>query len=344
MVNLLKYCLYVILVTLFIYSFLWYVISYLISWNIISQIDEMRAKGMNISLLNYHITGFPDNLITILEKPVYQNSDKTFGWTTDKLVITPLSLEEQTAIIAFPEEQYFAVRKTGEAVKNNIIMRSDMLTLLTRFQNTVPEPIRLSANTLSLSLFSGDVTLKTGLFSLEAFDDKLLIDSQLQDMITLTLKVNDIVPSRFWKGILEDNFSEMTILAHLRNPGKVKDLHRFGFFAMRGFDSPELVIEDAVLKHPLSNIRMSGLLQWDNDMMLNGYLSVTVSNYRKLVAFLVKKGVISEHFAEQLRFIFSFIVSTKNTQHSTGDAYIRLKVKKNIVYRDSVPLFAFPQL
>jgi hypothetical protein len=88
-------------------------------------------------------------------------------------------------------------------------------------------------------------------------------------------------------------------------------------------------------------VLLNGLLSFDENMKLNGNLTLTISDYQKLLSFLTKKGVLTAEIATNLRFMLSFLLSTKNLQKTDGTVDVPLTVKHNVVYQDKIKLFEF---
>ena len=156
-----------------IFSFLFLSIAfftYVVVWNllasfsskIIGEIDQMRDRGVNISLHGHAMSGFPNNFIVTFEKPIYRNKDKTFGWTTDQFIVTPLSFSERAVRIDFLTDHHFSIRKYGEKDAKRIAIRTENLKLATQFKDIAPEPINLSADSIITQIFSNDLTFHMG--------------------------------------------------------------------------------------------------------------------------------------------------------------------------------------
>ncbi|MEM6602783.1 MAG: DUF2125 domain-containing protein [Pseudomonadota bacterium] len=329
-------------VSFLVYIVIWNTISHLIGSRIVDKIDEMRSKGVDIALTDHNMSGFPNNFIINFEKPIYRNSDRTFGWTTSGLVITPLVFEDRTVHIDFPDDQYFSFRNFGEEKPRKMILRSDNLRIATSFRETVPSPIHISSQNLLLQIFRKSATIRMGTLTAKIYDDETLVDNRIEDMIAAEINIFNLGLTEFWRGVLENDFTQLTAHIYMRNPGTLKDFGRLRFFAMRGFDPPEIIIDRAKLFHRLSDITMTGLLTIDDEMRFNGNLDVTISDYRKALAFLEKKGVIARNFTQQLRNIFSFLVATDPTPNVSSSVTIKLSIKKNMVYKGNIPIAKLP--
>lgn len=331
-------------ISFFTFVIVWNLLASLIGSQIIEKIDDMRERGVNISVYGHAMSGFPNNFILTFDKPLYKNSDKTFGWTTEQLIVTPLSLSERAVRIDFLTDHHFSIRKYGEEKPKRIALRAENLKLATKFKDIIPDPLNLSADSLIAQIFTKDFTFRTGKLVMTAYNDEALIKNRLENMITLEMNVSNIGLTPFWKGVLEDNFDQFTALLHIRNPGEIKNLPRFGFYAGRGFDQPEIIIERAKLFHRLSDFTLSGLVRVDEDMTLNGEVLLSMSNYKKVLAFLEKKGVIAPSFAQYMRGIFSFITLQDSAKKLGKSVNIKLIIKKNKIYRDNILLWEIPSL
>jgi len=331
-------------ISFFTFVIVWNLLASLIGVKIIEKIDDMRERGVNISVYDHAMSGFPNNFILTFDNPLYKNSDKTFGWTTEQLIVTPLSLSERAVRIDFITDHHFSLRKYGEEKPRRIAVRAENLRLATKFKDVIPNPLNLSADSVITQIFTKDFTFRMGRLVMTAYNDEVVIKNRLENMITLEMNVINIGLTSFWKGILEDNFDQFTALLHIRNPGKIKDFPRFSFYALRGFDQPEIIIERAKLFHRLSDFTLSGLLRVDEDLTLNGEVLLSMSNYQKALAFLEKKGVITPSFAQYMRGIFSFMTLQDDAKKLGKSVDIKLIIKKNKIYRNNILLWEIPSI
>ena len=328
----------------FTYVVVWNLLASTIGAKIIGQIDDMRARGVNISLYGHAMSGFPNNFIMTFDKPIYKNSDKTFGWTTEQFIVTPLSFADRSVRIDFLADHHFSLRKYGEKDHKRIAIRAENLKLATKFKDIVPEPLNLSADKVIAQIFTKDLTFHTGKLTATIYNDEVVFNNRLEDMISIEMNIAEIGLTPFWKGIIEDDFDQFTALLHVRNPGKIQNFARFNFYALRGFDQPEIIIERAKLFHRLSDLTLSGLLRVDEDLTLNGNITLTIGNYPKALAFLEKKGVMTEEFTQYMRGVFSFIMLQNNAKKLGKEVPISLDVKKNKIYRNNILLWELPSL
>ena len=170
-------------------------------------------------------------------------------------------------------------------------------------------------------------------------ESQIIIDDIIENILEMNINIDNIEPPALWKTILEYNFLSLNATMYMRNPSSLNKIPDFYKFIMRHYDPPEIIIDNMVLTHPLSTISLRGLASFDADMRLNGNVTVTVSNYQKLLKFLTKKGVITPDIASNIRFIFSFLLTTKTLEKNNGIVDIDLIIKNNIVYQGNVKLF-----
>ncbi len=322
-----------------VYFLIWTILSKQLGNKIITVIEQMRDKKINITIEDYHNIGFPNYFATILDTVKYRNAERNFGWKTSKIIIYPPLFDANTVTIDLPNDYIFSINSNLNKMVKRIGVRSDICKINLDYYNKKLNVINLKSNhgTIHISDPKQTYAYHNLIFSMK--NAHILLDEKLEDIIEMNLDIHNIEPPKLWKNILEDNFSYFKANIYLRNPNQMSSLPDFQKFIMRDYDLPELIIDKAVLMHYLSKFTLSGILTFDSDMKLNGDITLTISNYQKLLKFLTKKGVLSPEIAANFRFMLSFLLSTKTLQKNTGAVDIPLTLKKNVLYRGDIRLF-----
>lgn len=329
----------VLIILAMIYLGIWLVISKQLEDKIINTIDTMRDNHINITIDNYKNTGFPGSFATIINRIAYRNYNHSFAWKTKEITVYPPLLSSNTVVINAPSDHFFFIRSDVNQSINKIGLRSDNCNVTLSFKSDIIEEIQLKSNNGIVQTSASTQTYRYDFFGFDMKMSEIILENKLDDIIEMNLDIQNISPSKFWQAVLEDNFSSLTSHIYLRNPSYISELPDFQRYVMRDYDQPEIIIDKMVLIHPLSTLTLSGLLTLDTDMALNGNLTLTISDYQKLLNFLTKKGVLSEEVATNFRFMLSFLLSKKTLQKTDGSVDVGLRIKKNAVYQGKTRLF-----
>lgn len=336
----LRHFLILLLVLAFFYIFIWFVISKQSGWKIIDVIERMQDIDIEVTYDDYENIGFPDSFSTRIENLKYANSRKTFGWKTEAITVYPPLLEEKYSIdFEMPYDQFFSFRLGQEKDIERVALRNHMCQSQLLFDQGILDEVNIKSIQGILQFAGDNKTYRYDNLDLAIKSSDVIFYDQLEDIIEVNLKVKNIEPPKFWKDILESNFVYLKTNIFMRHPSSLKSLPFFERYIVRNYDPPELIIDEFALMHRLSLIGLKGILKFDTNMQLNGDLTLTISDYNKLLQFLTKKGVLSTKIAMNMRFMFSFLFSTKAMQKNTGSVDVPLRVEKNVVYSDKVKLF-----
>jgi|GEM_PF-6183190 len=335
-----KIVFFVILFLGAVYTVIWLYISYQTTDKMINFIDLMRYKNINIAIDDYESFGFPDQFSTKIDNLVYLNKRRSFGWKTSDIVIYPPFLDTSSLIIDISDDHFFSIRDSINNIARRIALRNKLCQAKITFDNGAIDHVSLKAQKGALQFFQDKKTYSYDHLEFDLKSSKVLLEDRLEDILEFNMNVHNIRPNNEWKRILEDNFIYYKTNFYLRNPSFFHELPNFERYIVRNYDMPEIIINDMELKHRLSQFNLSGILMFDSDLELNGHLILRVSNYQKLLSFLTKKGVITDEVATNFRFILSFISSTKILEKNDGSVDIPLTVKKNIIYKDNIPIYS----
>ncbi|MFT6071682.1 MAG: hypothetical protein ACJARD_001240 [Alphaproteobacteria bacterium] len=324
-----------------IYAMIWFYIANETTNKIIHHIDEMRYHKINISIDDYDSMGFPDHFATFIKKMSYRNTTRSFGWKTDSLIVYPPLLKETDIMIDASSDHFFSMRNQDTDMVHKIAVRNDICKANILFNDNKLKSLQIKALNGVVQLHEKQQTYVYKSLEVETKASNVILEDRLEDILQMSINIQDIRPTSKWKKILEDNFLYFTANLYLRNPSYFHELSKFDRYINRNYDPPEIIINDMELVHRLSKFKLKGLLAFDTDMTLNGTMILTVSNYQKILKFLTKKGVLSKGIATNVRFMLSFLSSTKTLQKNDGSVDIALTVKKNVVYSDKIKLFDF---
>ena len=299
----------------------------------------MRINKIGVSLDSYKNIGFPDYFATSIEKPIYRNDNRSFAWKTKEMILYSSLSNMNNIIIDLPNDQFFIRRFSNSKNVSNIALRSQSCKAELFFRDKLLQKISLKSLGGALQEFdTKDKYFFDNLtFNMKA--NKVILGEILEDILEINIDIYNIRLNKFWKNILENNIKYLKANFYLRNPSKFSDVPNLQKFTTRGYDTTEFIIDKISLEHPLSQFHLTGLVNLDNEMMLNGEVKLTISDYQKLLKFLTKKGVITPQIAKNFRLMLSFLLSTRTLQNNDGSVDVDLTIKKNIVYRENIRLF-----
>ena len=319
------------------YIVIWNMIAYMMGQKIVGYIDNWRDKKINMTLYDYNISGFPFGFTVELDKLIYQNAQKTFGWTSQTLKTTPLSYINNDIIISANTPHYFSYRTAGE--QKTISVLGENMNIMTRIHNNIPSLFYISSDKTKIHFKNKNVIFYTDDIDIKLYNDKMILKDTLENIIAFDVNVKKIIPMPYWQNILETDFKKLSAHIYMRNPNKIENLRDLPDYMMRSYDNPEIIIDNIQLRHKLSDITITGFLTLNKDTGLNGDMMMVVSDYRKIIDMLQKKSVMTPEFAAKMRNMFSFLVAKNNTQKSHSQLQINLTVRDNIVYFNSIKVF-----
>lgn len=328
---------------IFVYVIIWNVIAYFIGKQTTAFIDALQEIPISIAYYSYTISGFPFGFNTHLLDVSYHNEAKNFGIYTENIDVNLLDLMLLSLEFNFSKDLVMSFTGADQK-KDRIVARFKDLHLQTVINKLDDDPITLEGTEGILQVFTNERSFLLEKIKASLRNEYFLISNRLEKSILFELSASNIRPTDFWKNILEDNFGDLKAKIYLRHPSKISELFRFPFIATRGFDPPEIIIDYITLTHPLSKFQLKGVLFVDGNFKLNGEVTLKVSNYRELLAFLEKKGVITPDFSKQTRNLLSFMVAKENIYKQSLTLLVSLKVKENVVYKDNIPLFALSEI
>lgn len=327
-------------IVFFIYVLVWNIIAFIINDKIDQYIENPEKTSRLISFSDRFIEGFPSDFRLRLRDPKISNLNNTMGWSSDFVTLTPLVFKNKTVRIDTAPEHKLKFRLMGSSKVYNIQAKTENLKISTSFQEGYPNPINIFWEDVALFLPDLETSFGVGKSIIKLYDNRLRIRNQLSDAVSVELNINNIRLNRLWRNILEGDIQQATGIFHIRHPNKIQQIPQWDHFLHRGFDPPEIIIEDLKIFHPLTSITVDGYLLFDKQKKISGYVNIHIDDYNIILETLEKKGVITSRFSQFLRGIFSFSVVKDNVHEFNNPVRLHITIDKNHITYNDISIFS----
>ena len=326
------------------YAMIWYVIAQFVSFNLVHRADILRESGYKIALPEAEAFGFPFHFKTRLERPRYMNEAKSFAWTTGEAEIQPENVMHSGFFINFPEPHRFAYRSEPKEKPIRSVLKSEKNYL--KIDLSKNGQMKKLAFVSEKPVFRQGKDFYTNAASLKGvlYESPVKIGRETVKTLRLEAGLTDFYPPGVWRGVFDTPFSVVSAVIRLKSPSNFLEFIQPEKIFKRGYDFPKLIVENITVKHDLAQLTVTGALNMNENFTWDGYLEAGLNDYEKLLKTLEKKNVITQSYAAQLRFIFGFLVTTKNIQRDGGAAILKLEVKDNVIYKRGAALAEIPDI
>jgi hypothetical protein len=256
------------------------------------------------------------------------------------MTIAPSLLKSKNILVNASYDHFFSIRERNAKDIKKIALRNNICKIkitLDKDKKNI-DSIKVKALNGIIQLFKEQKSYIYDSLKLNIKKTNAIIDNQFTDLLEINTHILNIEPDTKWKNILEHNFQYFKSNIYLNNPSSFSELPNFEKYTTRGYDKPEIIINNMELMHNLSKFNIQGILIFDKNMTLNGDIILKIGDYQKLLSFLAKKNIINSDTETNIRFMLSFMSSTIMLQKNDGTVDVPLKVHKNIVYSGKIPI------